>query len=1081
MKKVKRKSKKQWITLVSLLTSFAVLLASYFIVDAFMGKGQTENPTEKPEILDGEALYLNTPVAYPRVEEGKIQYIIVRNESGTFDFTRPSEDGSFWLSYDNGEGISNSVVYEPPILSAEGGFDYESLYALEYGDGYGKIYLLTYLCTAIGTPYFEERIVLPTADDEESQKERALTLEECGLDKKTQRVSFVYTYKDKDGNTQSDTHDVIIGNRSVSGSGFYFMVDGRDYIYYTSNNYFEYALRGFYSFIKGTLVAPGLSQDSTYEPYLTTDFKEWVTDVHEQEGESVIAGSNVVATGNAVTPIYKGADYTPAAGEDGYSRKEGTSLGFDMSSLTDIPDYKRLEKFLTSLKVWEDYSSSPKKITLTDPYSDSASGLIEFDESKSNVYKIKITSIDGFILGGAEITAEGESVGSASAVIISGTYTLGEVTESFNRQTLYFTEPTVSGTVKAKIRAGKVGQLEESVELEITHTESVYTYTVTAVEAVLLEGGDCDTPGYSLSGATAVRLEYTLSIDGKSQGTLKRHGVFYLDDGVIPAAAANEIRGLSVGTLDTPLVFDITYTERNCHAMREEIVIGEICAVYNSEGEPTGTVAADSYVTFTYYQTVNGVKGSMTTLSIGMKEASESAKWSVITSMLIGKKRGESINKTAFSDLRYFEVARSFITFEIDRVDFFITSEMVSSFRFANPSERDPFYGESFYENTLGNEYKLYGLNASACEGVVRFLGGIADDSTSSVGLVGETVKVGLTHADLKKFKYKIYFELPRGIYDKSEAEGDDGQNEDFSDNILGNLSDYAWYGTLGFTLYISEEQPDGTRLVGSDMYDLIAKVDGENFYFLEYEFVDFWARRYMVLMDMREIDRIEVDFNMEDIYGEFNFDLDKTYAYLINGENGKEVVTTKPEGDDPYTVLTIDRIFASTTKESMDTALKDYLEELKLFDKEDPRFTRVEISNLYNHTLNNDLPLPLVGTVDTVGVTNFKHLYELLETVRYQDPVTDAEREHALTLDPIMTLKIRIRGQDNFYTYEFRRFSDRKVMVSVKMTDASGNVVDGLAASDFYITTYSFKKIVKGFFGVVNGSEIDVEDGYMD
>ena len=1130
--------------LIILAAIFLLLLGSYFIIDAIANRPTQKDPAEKPELMEGEDFYLNVPIAYPRLEDAQFQYILVRNESGTFDLTRPSETGSFWLSYDDGNGIEKSVMYEPPILSAEGDFDYEQLYAVETGDGYSRIPLLTYLCTAIGTTYFDERIPLPTGEDEESKKERALMLEEYGLDEKTQYVAFAYLakdekgkyVKDENGKYVVDTHEVVIGNRAITGSGYYFMVDGRDYVYYTSTNYFEYALRGFYSFIKGTLVAPGLTSDSTYEPYLTTDFKQWVNEAHEAEGESVMAGSNVIATGSVTTPIYKGASYTPKDDEDGYEREENTSLGFDLTALRGEYDYERLSSFLTSLKVYEDYSENPKTITLLDALSDTDAGIIGFDASKTVAYKITVTSVDSFTLAGTEITTPGQKVGSASAVTISGSYEqVGGESGVFSGVRLDMSGYTVSGDIKAKLRAALVGQLSEPIAFEAKKTEATYTYTVLAVEAILTDGEDIVTEGAAVQGHTRLRLEYTLSIDGVAQGTLVRHGVFDLSDALLPSDAVASLSALSVGRLDTPITFDVTYTEQNSHAIREELVIADITAIYDSTGAPISKVAEDSYLTFRYYQTVNGVKGEMSSFSIGMAEAKESARWSVITTALLGKTRGEELDLTVFSDVRYYEAARSFIITEIDRVDFFIVSEMVTSFKFANASERDPFYGESYYENTLNNEYKLYGLNASACENVVKFLGGIDTDSTASLGISGETVSLGITNEDLKKFKYTIYFELPRGIYDKTESDGnvsddsaeseesedEDGEDEP-SSSILDSLNDFGWYSTLGFTLYISEEQPDGTRLVGSDMYDLIAKIDGEKFYFLEYEFVDFWARRNMILVDMREIDRIEIDFNMEDVYGEFNFNLDKQYAYLVNTENGKEVVTVKPDGDTAYTTLTIDVAYASTTEESMDTALKTYLDSLGLLDEEAP-YNQVKITNLYNHTLNGGENLPLVGMVDTVGITNFKMAFELLQTVRYQHSVTDEEREVALATESLMTIRLKMRDEclhrdanadgkcdlctvsgsygswkhydkdgngecdlcgiakENYYTYNFHRFSDRRVLVSVSMTDKDGNPTDGLVAADFYISTYAFKKIVGAYLGVVNGVEIDIEHGYID
>jgi len=1103
MKTVKKQRiAKQWIALIALLAVFAALLGVYFIVEAVNASSQTEPPkTEPPEIFDGESSYLNRPLAYPLLEQSEIQYIYISNENGTFDLTRPDEKGCFWLSYDNGNGIQNAVPYQPPILSAEGNYDYESLYAIENNDGYGRIYLLTYLCTAIGTPYFEERIPLPTGTDEQSVKERALMLEEYGLDKKTQRVAFVYADVDDKGKLiEEGTHEVIIGDRSVMGGGFYFMVDGRDYVYFTSSNYFEYALRGFYSFIKGTLVAPGLPTDSTYEPYLTTDFKQWVNDTHKTEGEKIITelngtGSTVVAAGSSVIPLNKGANYVPKTedgeGTDGYIRTKSDELGFDLEMLKKHPDFKRLCSILSGLTVDTDYSASPVLITLIQDRLDSDSKIISFDPTKTVELTVNITEINSVTLGGTKLSAEGTKVGSADLITVSGSYSDGkDISGVFTDVELSFDNVTVPNEIKAKLRAEAVGTLEKAISFKANNTKVKYSYTVTAIESVIGENGEVAAKGTAVSGYGLVKVTYTYTVEGVNKSSLPRHAVIDLNDPILPEGARAALASAFVGELSSPISFTVDYSENNSFAMRETLVIGDITAIYDSEGSPISVVTADSYLTFRYYQTVNGVKGEMQSISIGMKEAKESPKWYPITEALLGKKANTELSITVFSDLRYYEIMRDFISYEIEKVDFFITKKMVTSFKFANASERDPFYGESYYENTIDNEYKLYGLNASACEGVVRFLGGIESDSSASLGISGETVSLGLSYKDLKDFKYTIYFELPRGIYDKSELEeGEgDGSLEDMTDpdSTLGQLNDYGWYGTLGFTLYISEEDPeDGTRLVASDMYDLVAKVDGEKFYFLEYEFVDFWARRSMMLMDLRELDRIEVDFNMKDVYGEFAFDLDKYQVYLVTGEDGKkEMVNEKPSDDQIYTTVTVDRIFASTTRDSMDTELKAYLEEFKLFDKEDPKFTRVSLTNLYNYVLNNGESLPLVGVVDTVGVSNFKSAYELLQTIRYQAVIPEedgAAKEEALKGEPHMRIRARIRGTDEFYTYDFYRYEDRKVMVSLYVTNEEGEAVSGLAVSDFYITTYAFKKLVGNFLGIANSERITPGEGYPD
>ena len=135
---------------VVLLTVLCIVLAN---IDFSSGEG---DKNELTEIYDFESYYLNSPITYPQLEETDITYLLIKNEHGTFDMTRwPDATGAMWIGYDNGDGVLNMHEYIPPIVATENEFDYESLYAVENNDGYGRIYKLTYLMVALGTTYFE--------------------------------------------------------------------------------------------------------------------------------------------------------------------------------------------------------------------------------------------------------------------------------------------------------------------------------------------------------------------------------------------------------------------------------------------------------------------------------------------------------------------------------------------------------------------------------------------------------------------------------------------------------------------------------------------------------------------------------------------------------------------------------------------------------------------------------------------------------------------------------------------------------------------------------------------------------------
>ena len=63
-------------------------------------------------------------------------------------------------------------------------------------------------------------------------------------------------------------------------------------------------------------------------------------------------------------------------------------------------------------------------------------------------------------------------------------------------------------------------------------------------------------------------------------------------------------------------------------------------------------------------------------------------------------------------------------------------------------------------------------------------------------------------------------------------------------------------------------------------------------------------------------------------------------------------------------------------------------------------------------------------------------------------------------------------------YVYEFFRIDDRRVRVSIHRETVGGEVIGG-AVSDFYLSTYAFKKIASGFYSILNAEVIDIDFGY--
>ena len=285
-----------------LLCVMAVSIVAAIILVNFIPKNEEEtdsttaNKVEVPEILEGEALYNNYAIAYPTVQESQIVAIkITNNASYKNDYNTEEQapktsytlmrdemmGGKFVLYYEDKDG--KTQVYYPDVVEQDLSFDYESLYAIEQNDGYGRIYKLTYLCVALELPYFTDRIELaPEGEARDSQ------LKGFGLDEEScTTISFIY--KDADGKEKN--RKIKIGDKNVTEVGYYFMVDDRPYIYNSMANYYDYAMLGFYSYVNSILVSAGLEEDSSYEPYLTTDYKQWLNEKFTEPGTEIPSSS----------------------------------------------------------------------------------------------------------------------------------------------------------------------------------------------------------------------------------------------------------------------------------------------------------------------------------------------------------------------------------------------------------------------------------------------------------------------------------------------------------------------------------------------------------------------------------------------------------------------------------------------------------------------------------------------------------------------------------------------------------------------------------------------------------------------
>ncbi len=998
MKKVTKKLNKAQITAICLLIATIAILAIYLVIRVVIPKlAKDDAPKELPEVREYEALYLGRPVAYPTIEEKAMTFIEVNGPNGRFGMSRDSI-GNFLFHYYL-DGKETPVPYIPPIYAEEAQFNYTSLYAKAGGNGFAGVYSLTYMCNALSTPYFSERIELPSEDAD--PEGRAELLRRYGLtSSEATQISFIYLEFDENGKAVADSEKakvISIGKKAVSGIGYYFLVsDGneRDCIYYTASDYYSYAVNGFQELVNGMLITEGLGQMGTHAPLLTPSFKQWVTTMHDKAddviGSDIIDKSDIVFSATERIPIDNLKEALPESSPDGYTVNE-IKKHFDIAELVGHAELARIKAAFLGRNVGE-ISGDELIITIINDGKLSEDKLLSFGEDGTVTYTYKITAIESAITATDERT-DGKVLDTDTYVKVTYTYTEGEKALGYNTHAVIKLSDLAEDE-RAKLVGADIGELGEGNEINITLTYSKDENAVKSVESFVLTG---------------------------------------------------------------------------------------IVSIFDEYGANADKVTETGSVLISYYSTLDGVKSEETTMLISMPDNDDSEKTKLLKNVLLGKSKG-TLNTTVYNNEFYYEVMRSFASYDVKSVDYFVVNELKVSFKFTNTVDKDPFY-ETNYQNTLSGRYALYGLNDACCIRLVRLLGGISTTtsgtSSQAQGLSGETVAVGLTVENMKKYglyAHKILFVLPRGIY-----------TEDVELNTGMLTNEHTIYHSLSeieYNIYISEEHIDEDgkpyRYMGSDMYDIVAKVDSSEFGFLDRDFVEFWADRNMISGYVGNIASMKVEFNMDDLKGVYNFE--QTVTEMYQGyENGKIIISNVKK--DNYEAFDEQKIIVTTTEDSFSTRIKELMTSSGL--------SMYNLDVLYDKTQGDGNPSYYSGTPFRLGVTSFNDLYQMLLRTRYQDIIeenrdddaandilpTEATRVFSLT---IKLSHVRPGSDNNGYKFDFHRIDDRRVMVCTYRTDENGNKIAEIGeVYDFYISTFGFKKLVAAYVTLLNGGNIDSSVSY--
>ena len=990
----KKKIGKKQLAIIITAGVLVLLIAAYVIINAVLnslsGSGDPSGSgTPEYDAEIGESVYMNTPTVYPYLEKSRILSISVGSHKDTFTMMRAKDDEgnilNYFLFYFMDED-GNPRAYMPSIASAENNFDYTDFYSIETSDGLNAT-KIDYLCATVGVLYYDYKVPI-TAAPGSTERKNQLALYGLG---DGERETILITYVDGDGNTQE--YKIYVGDKLINGVGYYFMIDGRDYIYSSAAcDNFSYALGGFEAFLHSRIVAEGLSSDKTFEPYLTTDYKQWKStykDVYYDEAGNelpytVTEKSEVVINADIFTPIYKQSDL---AGEDGYYHLGYDRITVDLSSVSDKPMFSRLVAALAGKPV---------------------------DKNDSDASETLVTVVNG--MNSATLYADGK----------------GE-----------------------------------------------YSYTVTAIESVLTDTAEFfygPVLGHSL-----VKVIYDYSIDGVKQNDKPCHAVINLDtEKALPAGVKEAILAAEVGALASPLTFSVRYDKTNTRSESKTFVITEIeliCEIIDGQISYKDKVESDSIISYSYYTVVKGSDGTetksdvQTNQMVNLADITEGYDLN-IKNALIGSTVGAADLSVPVGEV-YYQPFEDFAVYSIKNIVGFVERELVSAFRFVNSSGRDSFYGESTYENTISeidpdNPYGLYAINAENCDTVVRLLGGINPEGSSQIseGLVGnETVAVGLTPEVMEKYGlydgYTVYFELPRGI----SADPNNGD-------------DYIWAGTLGFNLYISNADENGNRYVGSDMYDIVVKIDASTFDYLDYSFPEFWARRNLAMINYTKLDKIKVNYNFPDVKGSYNFDVEHKIIYILGNQHYDQQQNGQgAEYNEINVNASIDGFVSGSA--SVDgvyngTALSELLVAL---DKKS-----LSLSEVYNWYAGTPGVYEYLSIVhDTMGSSYFKEMLMVLYSTYYMGVLdTDSDEvKAALAREADFTISFNVSSSSrlNTYVYGFRRLDDRRVMVSFYMQDSTG--ATSKAVSDFYISDLAFEKITRNFANLLNGVTVNPDIGY--
>ena len=265
---------------------------------------------------------------------------------------------------------------------------------------------------------------------------------------------------------------------------------------------------------------------------------------------------------------------------------------------------------------------------------------------------------------------------------------------------------------------------------------------------------------------------------------------------------------------------------------------------------PDYAIRKQDSISFTYRTVIDGIESESMNGSTDLRTARQE-----ILDAFVGKTKAAdpfSFSMT-YEDSKDVEEALrgKTVTYKIESID--TVSGLYIALDFLNASKRSDFHAGVAYTITAPDEKTGYLPSSNNYMGILESVGALTGSETVAIGLDVDTIeKYGLN-------AYVIYYDSPLSIK---------------SDTV--NTDDVVVDSYMPNYLYISEKQADGTYLVGSLLTDIVARVDGSVFRFLEHSDA-WWLNSTMLTVNISNVSKLEFDFNY--------LDADVTHSFGLTAE----------------------------------------------------------------------------------------------------------------------------------------------------------------------------------------------------